>query len=74
MAGNTGNANDKGEFEGLVYLPVTAENNFTAEIPDQKVDLIYLCFPNNPTGATATKEHLQAWVDYARRSRLHHFL
>jgi LL-diaminopimelate aminotransferase len=66
MAGNTGDANEKGEFEGLVYLPVTAENNFTAEIPSQKVDLIYLCFPNNPTGATATKEHLQAWVDYAR--------
>ncbi|MCC5637634.1 LL-diaminopimelate aminotransferase [Nostoc sp. CHAB 5844] len=65
MAGHTGSANEKGEFEGLVYLPVTAENNFTAEIPSQKVDLIYLCFPNNPTGATATKEHLQAWVDYA---------
>ncbi|WP_138499240.1 LL-diaminopimelate aminotransferase [Nostoc sp. PA-18-2419] len=66
MAGNTGNANDKGEFEGLVYLPISAENNFTAEIPSQKVDLIYLCFPNNPTGATATKEHLKAWVDYAK--------
>ncbi|MBH8575163.1 LL-diaminopimelate aminotransferase [Nostocaceae cyanobacterium CENA369] len=66
MAGNTGVANEKGEFEGLVYLPITADNNFTAEIPSQKVDLIYLCFPNNPTGATATKEHLQAWVDYAK--------
>jgi LL-diaminopimelate aminotransferase len=66
MAGNTGSANDKGEFEGLVYLPITAQNNFTAEIPSQKVDLIYLCFPNNPTGATATKEHLKAWVDYAK--------
>ncbi len=66
MTGNTGAANDKGEFAGLVYLPVTAENNFTAEIPKQKVDLIYLCFPNNPTGATATKEHLKAWVDYAQ--------
>ncbi|MBW4561107.1 MAG: LL-diaminopimelate aminotransferase [Mojavia pulchra JT2-VF2] len=66
MAGNTGNPNDKGEFEGLVYLPITAENNFTAEIPSQKVDLIYLCFPNNPTGATASSEHLKAWVDYAR--------
>jgi LL-diaminopimelate aminotransferase len=66
MAGNTGKANDKGEFEGLVYLPITAENNFTSTIPSQKVDLIYLCFPNNPTGATATKEHLKAWVDYAR--------
>lgn len=66
MAGNTGDANEKGEYGGLVYLPVTAENNFTAEIPSQKVDLIYLCFPNNPTGATATKEHLQAWVNYAK--------
>ncbi|PMB22302.1 LL-diaminopimelate aminotransferase [Fischerella thermalis] len=66
MAGNTGNSNDKGEYEGLVYLPITAENNFTATIPSQKVDLIYLCFPNNPTGAVATKEHLKAWVDYAK--------
>ncbi|MBW4647500.1 MAG: LL-diaminopimelate aminotransferase [Kastovskya adunca ATA6-11-RM4] len=66
MAGHTGAANDKGEFKGLVYLPITAENNFTAEIPSEKVDLIYLCFPNNPTGSTATKEHLKAWVDYAK--------
>ncbi|MBD2308547.1 LL-diaminopimelate aminotransferase [Chroococcidiopsis sp. FACHB-1243] len=66
MAGHTGEANEKGEYGGLVYLPVTAENNFTAEIPTQKVDLIYLCFPNNPTGATATREHLQAWVNYAK--------
>jgi LL-diaminopimelate aminotransferase len=66
MAGHTGAANDKGEFEGFVYLPITAENNFTAEIPDKKIDLIYLCFPNNPTGATASKEHLKAWVDYAK--------
>ncbi|HCF29566.1 MAG TPA: LL-diaminopimelate aminotransferase, partial [Cyanobacteria bacterium UBA11049] len=65
MAGHTGDANEKGEYAGLVYLPITAENNFTAQIPSQKVDLIYLCFPNNPTGATATKEHLKAWVDYA---------
>lgn len=65
MAGHTGEANEKGEFGGLVYLPITAENQFTAQIPSQKVDLIYLCFPNNPTGATATKEHLKAWVDYA---------
>lgn len=65
MAGNTGAVNEKGEYEGLVYLPIRAENNFTAEIPTQKVDLIYLCFPNNPTGATATKEYLQTWVNYA---------
>ncbi|MEQ8754254.1 MAG: LL-diaminopimelate aminotransferase [Coleofasciculus sp. G1-WW12-02] len=66
MAGHTREVNEKGEFEGLVYLPITAENNFTAEIPSQKVDLIYLCFPNNPTGATATQENLKAWVDYAK--------
>ncbi len=66
MAGHTGDANDQGEYGGLVYLPITAANDFTAEIPSQKVDLIYLCFPNNPTGATASKAHLQAWVDYAR--------
>ncbi len=66
MVGHTGPVNEKGEFEGLVYLPITAENNFTAEIPAQKVDLIYLCFPNNPTGAIATREYLKAWVDYAR--------
>ncbi|HEY9808608.1 MAG TPA: LL-diaminopimelate aminotransferase [Halomicronema sp.] len=66
MAGHTGPANEKGEFEGFVYLPVTAENNFTAQIPNEKVDLIYLCFPNNPTGAVATKESLTAWVNYAK--------
>jgi LL-diaminopimelate aminotransferase len=66
MAGHTGEVNDKGEYGGLVYLPINAENNFTAEIPTQPIDLIYLCFPNNPTGATATKEHLQAWVEYAK--------
>ncbi|MBO3458514.1 LL-diaminopimelate aminotransferase [Aetokthonos hydrillicola Thurmond2011] len=66
MAGHTGPANEAGEFGGLVYLPITAANNFTAEIPSQKVDLIYLCFPNNPTGAVATKEHLKAWVNYAK--------
>jgi LL-diaminopimelate aminotransferase len=66
MAGHTGEANDKGEYEGLVYLPITAENDFTAQIPTQKVDLVYLCFPNNPTGAVATREHLTAWVNYAK--------
>jgi LL-diaminopimelate aminotransferase len=66
MAGHTGDANDKGEYEGLVYLPITAENDFTAQIPTQKVDLVYLCFPNNPTGAVATREHLTDWVNYAK--------
>lgn len=67
MAGNTGDANEKGEYEGLVYLPITAENNFTAELPTEAVDLIYLCFPNNPTGAIATREYLQSWVEYAKK-------
>lgn len=66
MAGHTGKANDKGEYDGLVYLPISAENNFIADIPSQKVDLIYLCFPNNPTGATASKDYLKTWVDYAK--------
>ena len=66
MAGHTGDVNDKGEYDGLVYLPISAENDFKAQIPDTKVDLIYLCFPNNPTGATATKADLKAWVDYAK--------
>ncbi len=66
MAGNTGKANDKGKYNGLVYLPISAENHFIADIPTQKVDLIYLCFPNNPTGATATEDYLKAWVDYAK--------
>jgi len=66
MAGHTGPADDNGKYDGLVYLPISAENDFTARIPSEKIDLIYLCFPNNPTGAVATKEHLQAWVNYAR--------
>ncbi|MDX2270619.1 MAG: LL-diaminopimelate aminotransferase [Cyanobacteriota bacterium] len=69
MAGHTGEANDQGEFAGLTYLPITAANHFTAEIPQHKVDLIYLCFPNNPTGAVASRDHLQAWVDYARANQ-----
>ncbi len=66
MAGHTGPVNDKGEYEGLVYIPISADNDFAAEPPSQKVDLIYLCFPNNPTGAVASKAQLKAWVDYAR--------
>jgi len=65
MAGHTGDALDEGGYAGLVYLPATKENNFIAAPPVHKVDIAYLCFPNNPTGAVATKEQLQAWVDYA---------
>lgn len=66
MAGRTGEADELGRYGGLSYLPITAANGFTAEIPTEKVDLIYLCFPNNPTGAVASKAQLKAWVDYAR--------
>ena len=66
MAGNTGEADANGSYEGLLYLPCTAENGFVADLPSEKVDLIYLCFPNNPTGTVATREQLKAWVDYAK--------
>nr|WP_321465736.1 LL-diaminopimelate aminotransferase [uncultured Desulfobulbus sp.] len=65
MAGRTG-AFKEGRFEGLVYLDSTKENNFVPDLPQEPVDLIYLCFPNNPTGSTATREQLKVWVDYAR--------
>lgn len=66
MAGRAGDydaANQR--WTKLHYMPCTADNDFTPAIPDKKVDMIYLCFPNNPTGAVATKEQLQKWVDYA---------
>ena len=66
MAGNTGEADENGAYEGLVYLPCTAENDFMPAIPEEKVDLIYLCYPNNPTGTTASRDQLEAWVAYAR--------
>jgi LL-diaminopimelate aminotransferase len=65
MAGHTGPANDAGSYSGLAYLPCTAENGFVPEVPNEKLDLIYLCYPNNPTGATATRAQLTAWVNYA---------
>jgi LL-diaminopimelate aminotransferase len=66
MAGRTGDADAAGQYGGLTYLPINADNGFTAQIPERPVDLIYLCFPNNPTGAVASREQLQAWVDYAK--------
>jgi LL-diaminopimelate aminotransferase len=69
MAGHTGPADEGGRYQGLVYLPVTAENNFVPDLPSEPVDLIYLCYPNNPTGTVATRETLQKWVDYARQNK-----
>ena len=65
MIGRSGEANDKGYYEGIVYMPCTAENNFTPAFPEEEVDLIYLCYPNNPTGTVASRQQLKAWVDYA---------
>jgi LL-diaminopimelate aminotransferase len=69
MAGRTGEANENGQFEKIVYMPCTAENNFNPELPSSRIDIIYLCFPNNPTGAVATKEVLSKWVDFAREKK-----
>jgi len=68
MAGRTGVATE-GRYANVTYLESTAANGYVPALPAQPVDLIYLCFPNNPTGATATKEQLRTWVDYAREHR-----
>ncbi len=69
MAGRTGEPAEQGKYEGIVYMPCTEENGFVPDLPKEKVDLIYLCFPNNPTGAVATKEQLKKWVDYALENK-----
>src|SRR6266508_698714 len=65
MAGHTGPSRKDGSYEGIVYLPCTAENNFVPEPPKEHADLVYLCFPNNPTGAVASRDQLAQWVEYA---------
>ncbi|MGZ5002547.1 MAG: LL-diaminopimelate aminotransferase, partial [Chthoniobacterales bacterium] len=69
MAGHTGAATKDGRYEGILYLPCTEQNNFVPEPPDEHADLVYLCFPNNPTGAVATGEQLERWVAYARENK-----
>ena len=68
MAGRTGNLKADGHFEGIVYLPCTAENNFSPEPPAEKVDMVYLCSPNNPTGTVLSKAALEKWVAYAKEN------
>jgi LL-diaminopimelate aminotransferase len=68
MAGRTGRFED-GRYKGVVYMDCLKENGFLPELPKENVDLIYLCFPNNPTGATATREELKTWVDYAAENK-----
>ena len=60
MTGRTGHALEDGTYQGLTYLAINEENNFLPELPKNKVDILYLCFPNNPTGATITKEDLKS--------------
>jgi len=66
MGGRAGNLGHDGCWDNIVYLPVTAENGFVPALPERVPDVIYLCYPNNPTGTTLTKEQLKVWVDYAR--------
>jgi LL-diaminopimelate aminotransferase len=68
MAGNTGPANESGEFEGLVYLKASAESGFNPPLPEEKVDIIYLCSPNNPTGTALARTQMEEWVSYARNN------
>jgi LL-diaminopimelate aminotransferase len=66
MAGHTGRADDSGRYQGITYLPCRPDNQFVPDPPNEPVDVIYLCFPNNPTGAVASREQLAKWVEYAR--------
>lgn len=69
MLGRTGEADEKGHYQGVVYMPCTEENGFMPALPEEKVDIIYLCSPNNPTGTVATREQLKTWVDYANANQ-----
>jgi len=69
MAGRTGDGGQDGRYGGIVYMPCTADNDFVPELPAEHVDMIYLCYPNNPTGAVATKQQLAKWVEYAAQNK-----
>lgn len=68
MGGRAGEPSASGQWTNLIYLPCNMANNFVPELPKEKVDIIYLCYPNNPTGTTLTKEQLTVWVNYAREN------
>lgn len=68
MGGRAGEPDELNVWSNLVYLPCNTENNFVPQLPTEKVDIIYLCYPNNPTGTTLTKEELKVWVDYAKEN------
>ena len=69
MAGRTGEMGDDGMYEGLTYLKCNTENGFVPELPSEPVDIIYLCYPNNPTGTTLTRDQLKVFVDYAKENK-----
>ncbi|MHA7110984.1 LL-diaminopimelate aminotransferase [Sunxiuqinia elliptica] len=69
MSGKTGTCQANGYYEGVIYMPCTEENGFTPELPTERPDLIFLCYPNNPTGTVASKEELTKWVNYARENK-----
>jgi LL-diaminopimelate aminotransferase len=68
MAGRAGTADERGRYDRIVYLPCTSDNGFQPPLPDRPVDLVYLCFPNNPTGSVLGKPALRTWVEWARRT------
>ncbi len=68
MAGRTGDSGGDGRYANLIYLPCTKENGFQPDFPTEKADIIYLCYPNNPTGTTVTKDRLKQWVEFAKKS------
>jgi LL-diaminopimelate aminotransferase len=69
MAGRSGPMDKNGRYQKIVYLPCTEENDFVPELPKKSVDMIYLCFPNNPTGTSLTRKQLKEWVDYAQDNK-----
>lgn len=68
MSGRSGDKNAESKWSNIYYMPCLAENNFLPQIPSEKVDIIYLCFPNNPTGMAISKDELKKWVDYANKN------
>ncbi|MDB4584371.1 LL-diaminopimelate aminotransferase, partial [Draconibacterium sp.] len=70
MAGKTGVCQSNGYYDGIIYMPCTAENGFIPELPTETPDLIFLCYPNNPTGTVASKKELKKWVDYAVANKI----
>lgn len=70
MSGRAGELQANGKWNKLVYIPCTSENDFVPSLPTEKVDIVYLCYPNNPTGTTLTKDQLKVWVDYALQNKV----